>query len=89
MPSPALLKLDQGPNSNPPSSSPSRINLAEIQPTKDTAQQSNYVKEALKRATMQLEKLESSKRLAAYTAVDKHVLPEHRVRVARSHPLEN
>ncbi|KAG9078826.1 ribose-5-phosphate isomerase rki1 [Ceratobasidium sp. UAMH 11750] len=79
MPSPALLKLDQGPNSNPPSSSPSRINLAEIQPTKDTAQQSNYVKEALKRATMQLEKLESSKRLAAYTAVDKHVLPEHRV----------
>lgn len=41
--------------------------------------QSSYVKEALSRAAMQLEKLEGSKRLAAYTAVDKHVLPEHRV----------
>ncbi|KAF8603584.1 ribose-5-phosphate isomerase [Ceratobasidium sp. AG-I] len=41
--------------------------------------QSSYVKEALSRAALQLEKLEGSKRLAAYTAVDKHVLPEHRV----------
>ncbi|KAG8737043.1 ribose-5-phosphate isomerase rki1 [Ceratobasidium sp. 414] len=79
MPSPALLKLDLGPNSNPPSNSASRTNLTEIQLTRNAAQQSSYVKEALNRATMQLETLESSKRLAAYTAVDKHVLPEHRV----------
>ncbi|QRV93009.1 ribose 5-phosphate isomerase A [Ceratobasidium sp. AG-Ba] len=80
MPSPALLKLDMGHHSNPPSRRGSLANLAELQLTKNQNQeQSSYVKEALKRATAQLETLESSKRLAAYTAVDKHVLPEHRV----------
>jgi len=44
-----------------------------------TETQSAYVKEALRRAATQLEALESSKRLAAYTAVDKHVLPHHKV----------
>ena len=52
-------------------------NLTSIEMTSKT--QSSYVKEALSRAALQLEKLEGSKRLAAYTAVDKHVLPEHRV----------
>ncbi|KAF8754507.1 Ribose 5-phosphate isomerase A (phosphoriboisomerase A) [Rhizoctonia solani] len=45
----------------------------------ESSVQSPYVKEALKRATMQLEVLESAKRLAAYTAVDHHILPEHTV----------
>jgi hypothetical protein len=54
-------------------------NLAELHMTKTFEQQSSYVKDAVRRATMQLESLEGSKRLAAYTAVDKHVLPEHRV----------
>lgn len=77
MPSPALLRLDTGPNSNPPSRRGSLANLAGLELTSKS--QSSYVKEALKRAALQLETLESSKRLAAYTAVDKHVLPEHRV----------
>ncbi|KAF8686512.1 Ribose 5-phosphate isomerase A (phosphoriboisomerase A) [Rhizoctonia solani] len=80
MPSPALLKLDHGPNSNPPSR---RGSMAAIQSlgglSMESSVQSPYVKEALKRATMQLEVLESAKRLAAYTAVDHHILPEHTV----------
>ncbi|CAE6444558.1 unnamed protein product [Rhizoctonia solani] len=80
MPSPALLKLDNGPNSNPPSR---RGSMAAIQSlgglSMESSIQSQYVKEALKRATMQLEVLESAKRLAAYTAVDHHILPEHTV----------
>lgn len=45
----------------------------------ESSVQSPYMKEALKRATMHLEVLESAKRLAAYTAVDHHILPEHTV----------
>ncbi|CUA69818.1 ribose 5-phosphate isomerase A [Rhizoctonia solani] len=80
MPSPALLKLDHGPNSNPPSR---RGSMAAAQTlnslSMESSVQSSYVRDALKRATMQLEVLESAKRLAAYTAVDHHILPEHTV----------
>ena len=37
--------------------------------------------EATAPAVEKLSAIEQSKRLAAYTAVDKHVLPEHKVRI--------
>ncbi|CAE6528370.1 unnamed protein product [Rhizoctonia solani] len=80
MPSPALLKLDHGPHSNPPSR---RGSMAATQTfsglSMESSIQSSYVKDALKRATLQLEVMESAKRLAAYTAVDRHILNEHTV----------
>lgn len=79
MPSPALLRLDFAPGSNPPSRRGSLAQFSSLEMTPSEFTVSSYVKVAIKRATEPLTGIEASKRLAAYTAVDAHVLPEHRV----------
>lgn len=66
MPSPALLRLDQG-ISAPAISAPDRtISISAVEPSTQSS-------------APQLTGVEASKQLAAWTAVDRHVKPEHKV----------
>lgn len=71
MPSPAATQLDLAPSgAGSRADSPSKVAL-ELAPAKEEA------KEIAKKV---LTGIEASKQLAAFTAVDRHIKPEHRVR---------
>lgn len=65
MPSPALLRLDQGISA--PVSAP------------DRTISSSAVEASTQSSAPQLTGVEASKQLAAWTAVDRHIKPEHKV----------